>query len=55
MAIKALGKASKVASEASDDGMVRALAASRATLVEQATAMGLRVPEARSAQAAASV
>lgn len=55
VAIKALGKASKVAAEAGDDAMVRALEASRAALTEQAAAMGLRVPETKTAKAVASV
>ena len=55
VAIKALGKASRVAAEAGDEGMVRALEASRAALTEQAAATGLRVPEAGASKAAASV
>jgi len=47
LAVKAIDKATVVAGEAGNDGLVRALEASRAPLSEQVVAMGIRLPDAK--------
>src|SRR5687768_6680114 len=48
VAVKALDKATAVATEARNDGLVRALEASRAPLSEQLVSMGIRLPDPKS-------
>lgn len=45
LAVKAIDKALGVAAEARNDGLVRALEASRAPLSEQVVAIGIRLPD----------
>mgnify|MGYP001618918768 CR=1 FL=1 len=47
VAVKAIDKALGVAAETKDDGLARALEASRAPLSEQVVAMGIRLPDAK--------
>jgi hypothetical protein len=47
VAVKALDKAIVVAAEVRNDGLVRALEASRAPLSEQVVALGIRLPDAK--------
>src|SRR5688572_28712904 len=47
LAVKAIDKALAVAAEVRNDGLVRALEASRAPLSEQVVAMGIRLPDAK--------
>ena len=47
LAVKFVDKALAVAADARNDGLVRALEASRAPLSEQLVAMGIRLPDAK--------
>jgi hypothetical protein len=47
LAVKAVDKAIAVAAEVRNEGLVRALEASRAPLSEQVVAMGIRLPDSK--------
>ena len=48
LAVKAIDKALAVAAEVRNDGLVRALEASRAPLSDQVVALGIRLPDPKS-------